>query len=120
MKVIVLTCALLLGSMAPQMIAQEAQPAGLKHIQTAPMNGSRPVSLAALSIEHATQYPGVILLKGNVEIKSLVCLPVGKNRSSICDGEMVVRADEAEFHEDTGEIKAQGNVKITPLLHRKN
>ena len=28
-------------------------------------------------------------------------------------------ADEAEFHEDTGEIQARGNVQITPLHHRK-
>jgi hypothetical protein len=32
---------------------------------------------------------------------------------------MVVHADEAEFHEDIGEIQARGNVQITSLRHRK-
>ena len=30
---------------------------------------------------------------------------------------MVVTADEAEFHEDTGQIEARGNVSVTPLRH---
>jgi lipopolysaccharide assembly outer membrane protein LptD (OstA) len=28
---------------------------------------------------------------------------------------MLVRADEADFHEDTGEVQAPGNVQITRL-----
>ena len=112
-KAIALVFALLPGIILPRMMAQN--PAELKHIETAPLNGSRPVSLAALSIEHGTQYPSVIHLKGNVEIKTPVCIPVGQGGSSVCAGEMIVRADEAEFHEDSGEIQAQGNVQITPL-----
>jgi lipopolysaccharide assembly outer membrane protein LptD (OstA) len=98
--------------------AQGPQSAELKHLMAAPLNGSRPVSMAATSIERGTQYPTVVRLKGSVEIKTPVCLPTGKNGALVCDGEMIVQADEAEFHEDTGEIRAHGNVEITPLRHR--
>jgi hypothetical protein len=83
-----------------------------------PLNGSRSVSLTALSIEHGLEYPTVISMKGKVEIQTPVCLPVGKKGASVCDGEMIVHADEAEFHEDTGEIQARGNVQIIPLRHK--
>ena len=109
---------LLLCIIAVPTKAQE-NPAELKHFTAAPLNGSRPVSLTAFSIEHGLEYPRVISMKGRVEIKTPVCLPVGKKGASVCDGEMVVHADEAEFHEDTGEIQARGNVQITPLRHRK-
>jgi hypothetical protein len=109
---------LLLCIIAISTTAQE-NTAELKHFTAAPLNGSRPVSLTALSIEHGSEYPRVIGMKGSVEIKTPVCLPVGKKGASVCDGEMVVHADEAEFHEDTGEIQARGNVQITPLHHRK-
>src|SRR5262245_17508473 len=104
-----------LGILLPQAIGQ----AELKHATAAPANGSRAVSLAALSIERGAKYPSVINLKGNVEIIAPVCLPVGKNSALICDGDMIVHADEAEFHEDTSEIQAHGNVQIIPLRHRK-
>ena len=74
--------------------------------------------MAATSIERGTHYPTVIRLTGSVEIKTPVCLPTGKNRALVCDEDMIVQADEAEFHEDTGEIRARGNVQITPRRHR--
>ena len=77
------------------------------------------VSLQALNIERGAHYPSVIQLKGNVEVKTPVCLPVGRHRAVVCDGEMILHADAAEFHEDTGEIKASGSVSVTPLRHRK-
>lgn len=91
----------------------------LNHYIAIPPNGSRQVSLTARSIEHNAAYPALISMKGDVEVRTPVCLPVGKGGSSVCDGEMIVRADEAEFHEDSGEIQAHGNVEITPLRHRK-
>lgn len=99
-------------------IAQE-NTAELKNLIAVPMNSSRPVSLIALSIDHSLKYPRVISMKGKVEIKTPVCLPVGKHNATVCDGDMVVHADEAEFNEDTGEIQARGNVEIIPLRHRK-
>jgi lipopolysaccharide assembly outer membrane protein LptD (OstA) len=55
----------------------------------------------------------VIHLKGNVEIKTTTCIPVGRRRATVCEGAMVLRADEADFHEETGEIEARGNVRVT-------
>ena len=110
--------ALLLGIISVHTTAQENTPE-LKNLIAAPVNGSRTVSLIALSIEHTLDYPRVISMKGRVEIKAPVCLPLGKKGSSVCDGDMIVHADEAEYHEDTGEIQARGNVQIIPLRHRK-
>ena len=108
---------LLLCIIAVPTTAQE-NTAELKHVTVPIVNGSRPVSLTALSIEHGLEYPAVISLKGRVEIQTPVCLPVGKKGAPVCDGEMIVHADEAEFHEDTGEIQAHGNVQIIPLRHK--
>ena len=57
------------------------------------------VTLAADSIERGAQYPSVIQLQGNVQIKMRG---------------MILRADQAAFHEDSGEIDASGNVHIIP------
>ena len=84
----------------------------------APLNGNRPVALTARSIERGVEYPSIVELKGNVEIKTSVCLPVGKQGKLTCDGYMIVRADEVRFHEDTGEIEANGHVIVTPLRHK--
>ena len=72
------------------------------------------VDLAADSIEtdsapasSAGQSPVVIHLKGKVEI-----------RMRWADGSperLVIHADAAEFHEDTGEVQAHGNVTMTPV-----
>jgi len=100
-------------------IAQDLAPEQ-KHLSIPTLNGRRPVSISALNIERGVEYPAIIRLTGKVEIKTPVCLPTGKNGSMVCDGEMIVRADEAQLHEDTGQIEAQGNVVVTPLQHRQN
>ncbi len=112
MNLLLLTAAVVLahGMIPASISAQENGSAGL--------NGSRPVVLTAISIVRGARYPTVIKLKGSVEIKTPVCLPIGKNGALVCDGEMIVHADEAELHEDSGEIQAHGNVQITPLRHR--
>jgi hypothetical protein len=105
----------------PSMMAQKSRSAELKHIPTVPLNGSsRPVSLTAISIVRGAEYPTVISLKEGVEIKAPVCLAIGKMSALVCDGYMIVHADEVEFLEDSGEIQAHGNVQITPLHHAKN
>src|SRR6266567_3279071 len=80
----------------------------LKHMIGVAVNGARPSTLTAFEIERGAGYPAAIHLKGAVEIKSPVCLPVGKRGKLICDGEMILRADEATFHEDSGQIEANG------------
>jgi hypothetical protein len=96
--------------------AGQDTPSEQKHV-IVPMNGNRGVKLSAISIERGASYPSVVTLKGDVEIRTPVCLPVGKKGSTVCDGEMIVHADEATFHEDTGEIEARGAVMVTPLRH---
>ena len=69
----------------------------------------------ARSIEHGAEYPAVIHLKGDVEIRTRQCFPTGKGTETKCYGDTIVRAYEADYHEDSGEIEARGNVRVTPL-----
>jgi hypothetical protein len=100
-------------------LAVGQEDSGLKHLVVPVFNDGHTVTLTAQRIEKGIPYPSVIKLAGSVEIKSQACLPVGKEGRLICDGYTIVRADEAEFHEDTGQIEAHGNVSITPLQHEK-
>ena len=88
-----------------------------KHVMTVMANGEWPTTLTALEIERVGQYPGAVHLKGTVEIKSPVCFRVGKRNELECDGAMILRADEATFHEDSGEIEARGPVTVIPIRH---
>jgi hypothetical protein len=104
--------------LAYQCSAYNAIAQGNQHLTVAPLSGSRAVTLSALNIERGTSYPSVIQLKGNVEIKTPVCLPAGRKNALVCDGEVILQADSAEFHEDTGQIEAHGTVTVIPI--RKN
>jgi hypothetical protein len=100
-------------------IGQTPESGEQKHVIAWAANDPLPgLQLSALSIVRGAEYPSVVYLKGNVEVKSPVCLPVGRKRSLVCDGYMVLRADSVEFHEDTGRIDAHGNVSITHLEHK--
>jgi hypothetical protein len=88
-----------------------------KHFITAPLSGGRMVRMSANDIERMGEYPSPIHLKGGVEIQTPACLPIGKNRKLVCDGVMILRADEATYHEDSGQIEAQGSVTVVPLYH---
>jgi hypothetical protein len=74
------------------------------------------VSLTAASMQRdmspATFTP-TIQLKGNVEIRKPLCARVGRKRSLVCEAEMVLHADEAEYRADTGEIIPNGNVRVS-------
>jgi lipopolysaccharide assembly outer membrane protein LptD (OstA) len=101
-------------------VCQTGEPADQKHlIAWGPVQGSgaSPVRLSALNIVRGAEYPSVVYLEGNVEVKSPVCLPVGRKKAVVCDGYMLLRADSVEFHEDTGQIVARGNVSVIPLQH---
>ena len=74
---------------------------------------SPPLSVAALGIEREGDYPAVIHLKGSVEIKTPVCTKEGQGSALHCDGYVVLRADQADLREDSGQIEAQGNVRVT-------
>ena len=91
--------------------------AALKHVTATPLSAHFPARLAALHVDRDPAYPGMVHLRGNVEIKSPICLPMGRKGTVVCDGEMILSADEADFDEKTGEIAARGNVHVTPLHH---
>lgn len=95
-------------------LGQDAPPE-LKHVIVPLPHANRNASLAALAIERGAEYPSVVKLSGSVEIKAPVCVPAGKKGAVICDGYIIVRADEAVFHEDTGQIEAHGNMTVTPV-----
>ena len=109
---------LLTTSILPALAQDQAdQLSQVKHLTVYPVNGFRPVHLSALSIQRGAQYPSPVELKGDVEIRTRVCIMQGKTVNKkgalVCDGETVIRADEAVFHEDTGAIEAQGKVTVT-------
>jgi lipopolysaccharide assembly outer membrane protein LptD (OstA) len=101
MKLLMLAAAILISSAAlrPQIVGQ-ADPGSVKNIMTAPLHGVRGgARLAALNIERGVSYPSVIHLKGKVEIRA---------------NGFILRADEADYDESTGEVDARGIVKVTP------
>jgi hypothetical protein len=102
-------------------LAQD-NPESMKHVMVAPQSGTAngQATVSARSIERGVGYPSVIRLKGDVEIRTPVCFKTGKSTDeTVCYGYTVVRADEAEYHEDTGEIEAHGKVTVVPLQPKK-
>jgi lipopolysaccharide export system protein LptA len=71
------------------------------------------VSLTASSMERDMSQTFALQLKGNVEIKKPLCVRPGRKRGLICDEAMVLKADEAEYRADTGEIIPRGNVRVS-------
>jgi lipopolysaccharide assembly outer membrane protein LptD (OstA) len=53
-------------------------------------------------------HASIIYLRGNVVIKTDCSIPL-QGASPVC---LVLRADEAEYHEDTGQIEAIGAVRL--------
>ncbi len=103
----------------PTLIAQD-RPAGLKHLTVHTSTSLRPVDVAALEIVRDIPYNSIDHLRGSVEIKTPVCIQQhdATNRSDstnqwTCDGFVVLHADQADFHEDSGQIEASGNVRVT-------
>jgi lipopolysaccharide assembly outer membrane protein LptD (OstA) len=100
----------------PTAMGQDNQPAEQKlHFAApGPMGG---VTMEADHIERGPSYPSVIRLQGNVEIKTKIVSRPGRSPGTAPSaGEsvmiMVVRADEADYHEDSGEIEARGQVRV--------
>ena len=99
-------------------LAQQTSDTELKHITASPASGERTVTLSAREIERGPHYPSVIRLREKVEIKTPICMTVD-SEGEVCDGYMILRADEATYHEDTGKIEASGNVSVLPHEHVK-
>ena len=95
-------------------LTAQQYPAGqLKHLSIPTLTSVRPVSAAALEIEREPQFPSIIHLKGKVEIRTPVCVVVPAKNAHMCGGYVVVRADEADLHEDSGQIDPRGSVTVT-------
>jgi hypothetical protein len=101
-------------------VAQE-NPSELKHLMVSPQSGTADgrATVSARNIERDGGYPSVIRLKGEVEIRTPVCFQTGKGTETSCYGYTTVRADEAVYHEDTGEIEAHGKVTVVALQPNK-
>lgn len=82
----------------------------LKHLSVPTMTSIRPLEVAALDVQRQSR---VLHLKGAVEIKTPVCLLIDRSNVQMCSGYVILRADEADLHEDTGQVEAKGNVKMT-------
>jgi lipopolysaccharide assembly outer membrane protein LptD (OstA) len=89
------------------------RPTELKHFAVATPASLQPVSVAAQEMERDLPYTGVVHLRGAVEIKTPVCVSTGPGYEHSCSGYIVLRADRADFHEDTGQVEASGNVRMT-------
>lgn len=101
----------LAGTMAAALLAQTDPAREIKHLWVPTSTSVRPSSVSAAEVEREGDYPAVIHLKGRVEIKTPVCVG-GPQDSQICDGYVVLHADAAAFHEDSGQIEARGNVTV--------
>ncbi len=108
--------ALMFTALVQRGASQAAPQPDQLHTQISTPQGNR-ISMTALSMQRdvsRTADNAVIHLKGHVEIKTVVCIPVAGADAKVCEEAMVLRADEAEYHQDTGEIEARGNVRIIP------
>ena len=100
-------CAVMLG-------AQDYPAGERKHLSVPIASSAKPLAVAAAEIERDGSYPSVIHLKGDVEIRMPVCVATGPGGTvQHCAGEIVFRADEADLHEDTGQIDGKGELRVT-------
>jgi lipopolysaccharide assembly outer membrane protein LptD (OstA) len=102
----------LIAICAVALSAQNLSPQ-LKHLAVYTSTSLQPVRVAALEIMRDIPYNAIDHLSGAVEVKTPVCIPVAPGTARACAGFVVLRADRAEFHEDTGQIEASGNVRVT-------
>ena len=99
--------------MCPGRSAQDNTADQRKHLSVPTATSIRPLSVAAAQIERGSEYPAVIHLKGDVEIRTPVCVTSGPGTALVCAGYLVLRADAANLHEDSGAVEASGNVRVT-------
>jgi hypothetical protein len=103
----ILVCTITIG-------AQDQAGTQQKHLSLPIVGNPRPFAASALEIDREIPYPSVIHLKGDVQIRMPVCVVTGPGWTHQCAGEIVVSATEADVHEDTGQIEAKGEIRVTP------
>jgi len=84
-----------------------------KHLSVPVASSAQPFIATASHIDRGAQYPSVVHLKGDVEIRMPVCVATGPGSVQHCAGEIVLHADEVDLHEQTGQFEARGAVRVT-------
>ena len=110
-RLVIMLVPLALVTLLPPATGQDIQ---LKHLFVSSPNRNMGASVSALNIERGVDYPSVIRLRGSVEIKLPVCIRTRPENPLVCNGYLMVRADSAEMHEESGAIEAHGDVSIRP------
>jgi lipopolysaccharide assembly outer membrane protein LptD (OstA) len=105
--------------LVPPAVCQDrnTQPEQLHFTIGMPGTGGGRVVLTASTIQRdlsSRASESIMQLKGNVEVRMITCVPSGASAVVVCEGAMVMHADEVDYNEKTGEIKARGDVNITP------
>jgi lipopolysaccharide assembly outer membrane protein LptD (OstA) len=100
MRPFVLTLAMIALPLRPGMGQEPAEP---KHFS---INSPKGWSVS-ISAENIAREASVLHLKGNVEIKTSIGQDAPRQF-------LLLRADEADFHIDTGAIEPRGNVMLRP------
>jgi lipopolysaccharide assembly outer membrane protein LptD (OstA) len=81
-------------------VAGQTATGAIKHVVLVSTQGTRgPVFASARNVVKGVPYPSIAHLKGDVEIRA---------------NGFVLNAEQADYDEQTGEIKASGNVSIRP------
>jgi lipopolysaccharide assembly outer membrane protein LptD (OstA) len=116
MRLLVLGAAIGCAAFVPEIIGQDAP----LHLTSRTKTAN--ISFSADSIERQdpatsrpSPYASLVRLRGNVQIRTCcVQAPSWTKKVSEIPAKQVVlmRADEADFHEDTGEMEVRGNVKV--------
>ena len=99
MKLFVAAAVICLAAIFLTTVAGQTAGDELKHVILVAKQGTRPMNASALDVVKSVAYPSVVHLKGNAEIRA---------------SGFILHADQADYDEESGEIKASGNVSIKP------
>jgi hypothetical protein len=83
----------------PTLLVTPPTPVEVKHVTVSTLHGPHGGTVSGNSIEREPSCPSVVHARGQVEIKV---------------SGVIVRADEADYDEDTGEVEAHGTIKVEP------
>ncbi len=119
MKFLVLGFFILCGTPAFQIMGQENGPTTQKEaLYLSAGTGRANINFVADSIERqdpskpsSSAYASVVHLKGNVVIRTC-CVQRGLSKKNQPKQLMIMRADEADYHGENGDIEVRGNVRV--------
>ena len=111
----------LLAALAFSGIAQDNPGGELKHILVPMVNRTNMIKITAREILRESPPAAVDHLRGSVEIKTPFCVNVSKTPKNVeyCDGYVVLHADEADFHENSEQVEARGNVRVEHIVAKR-